>query len=248
MADQLTAADIKRLALANLAQRAAKGDRLSPEEWARLESFEAAERPDPLGALLADLTAQAEALRAEGKRPTQALLKLAREALLREIGQHVWADVPAAAKELGVSVQTVRNWCDEAGIAHQRTAISRADLYRALYLRAAAAPAAASGSQQSEADAREQELRMLERQARIDERTQRLVLEANDAARSGLMAAVRDLRSGLAARLPAILADAFGIDTDRLAWERRARQLILDHLPTICAALTDQAPDQEPQP
>ena len=229
-----TPAEIRELALANLAARAAEGKALTDADWARLNALQADDQADPLGDLLGRIQASTEQLRAEGHRPTAAQLRLAREALLREIGAHVWPDVGAAAKELGVSVQTVRNWCDEAGITHKgNTAISRGDLYRALYQRLQSERIATGGKQPTDADAQEQHLRMLERQARIDERTGRHRDEALDLAREQIRAAVAALEHALATRLPAALAETLAADADRIAWEGRARSCIVEHLPAL---------------
>lgn len=254
----LTAADIRQLALANLEARAREGGKLSADDWARLEAFEASARPDPVAEALGDLAEHVAAIKAKGSRPPASLVRLLRDAALARNTAACWADVAAAARELGVSVQTARNWCDELGIPANRAAISRADLYRALWLRERdkAAPGSAAISP---ADAREQELRMAERQARIDARTRRLVAEANDAAKAGVIAAVRDVRSTLAARLPALLADHLA-SGDRLAWEGQARRLILDLMTSVCADLASAettgpapadifaAPDPDPEP
>jgi hypothetical protein len=242
----LSAVDIRRLALANLAKRASEGKPLAEADWQRLREFERAEKPDQVGDLAAEVGRQlAEAKAAGGKLPA-ALVKLGREALLRDIAAHVWPDVPAAAKELGVSVQTVRNWCDEMGIAANRTAISKAELYRGLWLRDRERAAAAPAPLGSEADQREQELRMIERQARIDERTGRLVAVANDAGRAGVIAAVRDLRGALLTQLPSLLGDALAKDQDRIAWEGICRRTITSHLETICADIAQGVPSCPP--
>lgn len=153
---------------------------------------------------------------------------------------HVWPDVAAAAQELGVSVQTVRNWCAELGVPAARTEIAKTDVYRGLWLRErerAAAPETVG----TEADQREQELRIAERQARIDERTARLTAVANDSARAGVIAAVRDLRGALLGQLPSRLADALAGDDDRIGWEGQARRVIGQQLTAACAALAPKA-------
>jgi hypothetical protein len=244
----LTAADVRAMALCNIAQRAQEGGRLSADDWARLESMEAAERPDPLGAALADLEAHVELIRSSGSRPPAGVVRLLRDAALARAGDALWPDAGAAAQDLGVSVQTVRNWCEEAGIPAQRAAISRAALYRALWLRererGASGPAAVSP-----ADAAEQELRIAERQARVDERTGRLIAQAQDAARAAVIAAVREVREIAAARLPARLADQLcSQDADRLAWEGRARRIVLDSLTAYCRELSGDGATPSPTP
>ena len=230
----MTAAEVRRMALTNIAQRARDGKQLSDADWQRIAEAEAAGRPDPLAEPIAQIRAQADELREQGKRVPAGLTRLLRETMLREVGQHVWADVPAAAKELGVSVQTIRNWCDEAGLQHKRCAISKAELYRALWLRER--EQVQTGGL-SPADKREQELRIQERQARIDAKTGRLVEQANDSARAGVIAAVRDLRGGMLDQLPARLADRLAGDGDRIVWEGDARRVIRDHLTDLCEEL-----------
>lgn len=237
----LSAVDIRRLALANLAKRASEGKPLAEADWQRLREFERAEKPDQVGDLVVEVGRQLAEAKAAGVKPSPALLKFGREAMLRDLAAHVWPDVPAAAKELGVSVQTVRNWCDELGIAASRTAISKAELYRGLWLRDRERAATAPAPLGSEADQREQELRIAERQARIDERTQRLVAVANDAGRAGVIAAVRDLRGALLAQLPSLLGDALAKDEDRIAWEGVCRRTITSHLETVCADMAQGA-------
>lgn len=244
----MSATDITRLALVNLAKRASEGKTLTDADWQRLNEFQRGEKPDPLGDLTAEIGRQLAEAKAAGVKPSAALLKLGREAMLRDLAAHVWPDVPAAAKELGVSVQTVRNWCDELGIAANRTAISKAELYRGLWLRDRERAAAAPAPLGSEADQREQELRIAERQARIDERTQRLVAVANDAGRAGVIAAVRDLRTALLSQLPSLLGDALAKDQDRIAWEGVCRRTITAHLETVCADLAQGAATCPPTP
>ena len=215
------------IALANLAKRASEGGKLSEQDWARLQELETASKADPLAAAVADLSAQVEQMRAAGGKPTPALLRALRDASLREMGQHVWADAGAAAQELAVSVQTVRNWCDEAGIPAARAAIPKAALYRALWLRAQA-QAEKPGLGQSPAQQLETELRIQERQARIDERTGKTLAKALDRARAAVAGAIRDQRHALLNRLPALLAETLCTAADRLAWESSARRLI-DH-------------------
>jgi hypothetical protein len=225
--DGLTADKVRQLALANLAKRASKGDRLSDEEWRRLDDYHRAEKPDPVGDALADLQAHVDAIKAKGKRPPAALVKLLREAALRDVDAHVWKDAGAAAKDLGVSVQSVRNWCDEMGIQHARQAIAKADLYRGLWQRAR--EQATDG--RSSADDEEQALRIAERQAKLDERTGRLVQEANDAARQGLIRAVAAIRHTLTTPMPAAIADQLhGVECDRLSFEAGIRDQVLAHI------------------
>ncbi len=235
-----TPATIESLALANLAARARDGKPLSDADWQRLAQAKAAATPDPAAAALDQAIADLHRLQAEAKQAGKAfpapLAKLLRDLALRDVARHIWPDVAAAAAELAVSVQTVRNWCDESGIPSARCVIPKADLYRALWKRAqATAPAAASAG--TDADQREQELRMLERQARIDERTNRLIAQANDHGRAGLIAAVSDVRQAITNRLPSVLADALAKDTDRMTWEGQARRIIRDHLAAVCADL-----------
>ena len=237
MPPDLSADDIERLALANLGKRAQEGKPLSDSDWQRLKAAQSAQRPDPLGEVLAEVTkAHAEA-KAAGKGVPAALVKLAREALQREQAAHAWPDAGAAAQELAVSVQTVRNWCDEAGIPHARTSIPRADLYRALWLRERQHTDQGGAAPVSDAESREQELRIVERQARIDERTGRLIAQANDAGRAGVIAAVRDLRQALLGHLPRALADDLAQGDDRLVWEGRAKRIVSTTLETLCAEL-----------
>ena len=239
-------ADLANLALANLTARAQKGERLTPDEWARLDTLAAQTKPDPLGDLLAALQEQTALARASGGKPTSAALRLARLALLREQGAHVWPDAGSCAADLGVSVQTVRNWCDELGIPSARCPIPKADLYRALWQRdrqTTLAPAP-----QSDADQREQALRIAERQARLDERTGRLQAEAADAGRAAVIGLVSDLRTALTTRLPALLADVLATDQDRLGWESTARRIITDHLLIVRADLEHTTPPNPPEP
>lgn len=243
----LDAAAIRRLALAGLQKRAESGERLNDAEWKRLDELNQLDRPDPLGDLLTEIQAKLAKGKAGAAKLSPALLRLGREALLRDLAQHVWPDAAAAASEIGVSIQTIRNWCDELGLAN-RTAISKAELYRQLWHRAKDQAAAPSGG--TEADQREQALRIAERQARVDERTNRLVAIANDHGRAGVIGAVRDLRSALATRLPGLLADALATNQDRLVWEAQARRIIRSHLETLCAELaqTTTAPTAKDTP
>ena len=239
---EITPENIKRLALANLAKKAGDGKSLSNEEWERLESFERKSKPNPIADLAKSLQAQLEETKAQGKKPSQALLKAAQEALKSAQGDTIWTDAASCAQELGVSVQTARNWLGELGIQSARTSISKIEVYRGLWIRERDSVGKTT-STNSEADDREQELRIAERQARVDERTQRLVAEANDAAKSGLITAVRNVRNVILGIIPSILADALSEGQDRLQFEGKARKIIADQLELTCTTLQKGAPN-----
>lgn len=221
---QLSPNQVRELALANLRAKAQAGQNLSEADWKRLAEIEGEGKANPLADGLADLSGHVEAIKAKGGKPPLPLVRLLRDAALAGSEAHLWPDVPAAARDLDVSVQTVRNWCDEAGIAHARTAIPKAPLYRALWLRDRGT-GQGGGATRSDADEREQALRIAERQARLDARTGRLVAEANDAARAGLRAAIRDLSQLVTTRLPQALAEQLAGAADRITYESQVRRI-----------------------
>ena len=240
----MSATDLQSIALTNLRKRAEAGERLSEFEWSLITTAAQAEKPDPVADLAKNLTDQLAKIQSEGKKPGKALLKAAEEALKSAQGATIWPDAAACAQELGVSVQTARNWLGELGIPSARTSISKIEVYKGLWIRERDSVGKATATT-SDADDREQELRIAERQARVDERTQRLVAVANDAAKAGLIAAVRDIRSAIVNGLPSRLADVLANDQDRIQWEGRARKIIADHLETTCATLSQENPTKK---
>lgn len=235
----MSAIDLQSIALANLRKRAEAGEKLSEFEWSLITTAAQAERPDPIADLAKNLTEQLAKIQAEGKKPSATLLKAAQEALKSSQGATIWTDAASCAAELGISVQTARNWLGELGIPSARTSISKIEVYKGLWIRERDSIGKATAPT-SDADDREQELRIAERQARVDERTQRLVAVANDAAKAGLIAAVRDIRSPLINGLPSRLADVLATDQDRIQWEGKARKIISDQLEHICATLNPE--------
>ena len=241
----MSASELHTIAIANLRKRAEAGERLNEFEWSLITTATQAERPNPIADLAKTLQAQLEETKAQGKKPSQALLKAAQEALKSAQGDTIWPDAASCAQELGVSVQTARNWLGELGIQSARTSISKIEVYRGLWIRERDSVGKTT-STNSEADDREQELRIAERQARVDERTQRLVAEANDAAKAGLITVVRNVRNVILGIIPSILADALSEGQDRLQFEGKARKIIADQLELTCTTLQKGAPnDQE---
>ena len=238
----MSASELHTIAIANLRKRAEAGERLSEFEWSLITTATQAERPNPIADLAKSLQAQLEETKAQGKKPSQALLKAAQEALKSAQGDTIWPDAASCAQELGVSVQTARNWLGELGIQSARTSISKIEVYRGLWIRERDSVGKTT-STNSEADDREQELRIAERQARVDERTQRLVAEANDAAKAGLITAVRNVRNVILGIIPSILADALSEGQDRLQFEGKARKIIADQLELTCTTLQKGAPN-----
>jgi hypothetical protein len=238
----MSASELHTIAIANLRKRAEAGERLNEFEWSLITTATQAERPNPIADLAKSLQAQLEETKAQGKKPSQALLKAAQEALKSAQGDTIWTDAASCAQELGVSVQTARNWLGELGIQSARTSISKIEVYRGLWIRERDSVGKTT-STNSEADDREQELRIAERQARVDERTQRLVAEANDAAKAGLITAVRNVRNVILGIIPSILADALSEGQDRLQFEGKARKIIADQLELTCTTLQKGAPN-----
>jgi hypothetical protein len=238
----MSASELHTIAIANLRKRAEAGERLNEFEWSLITTATQAERPNPIAELAKSLQAQLEETKAQGKKPSQTLLKAAQEALKSAQGDTIWPDAASCAQELGVSVQTARNWLGELGIQSARTSISKIEVYRGLWIRERDSVGKTT-STNSEADDREQELRIAERQARVDERTQRLVAEANDAAKAGLITAVRNVRNVILGIIPSILADALSEGQDRLQFEGKARKIIADQLELTCTALQKGAPN-----
>jgi hypothetical protein len=238
----MSASELHTIAIANLRKRAEAGERLSEFEWSLITTATQAERPNPIADLAKSLQAQLEETKAQGKKPSQALLKAAQEALKSAQGDTIWPDAASCAQELGVSVQTARNWLGELGIQSARTSISKIEVYRGLWIRERDSVGKTT-STNSEADDREQELRIAERQARVDERTQRLVAEANDAAKAGLITAVRNVRNVILGTLPSVIADALSEGQDRLQFEGKARKIIADQLELTCTTLQKGAPN-----
>ena len=238
----MSASELHTIAIANLRKRAEAGERLNEFEWSLITTATQAERPNPIADLAKSLQAQLEENKAQGKKPSQALLKAAQEALKSAQGDTIWPDAASCAQELGVSVQTARNWLGELGIQSARTSISKIEVYRGLWIRERDTVGKTT-STNSEADDREQELRIAERQARVDERTQRLVAEANDAAKAGLITAVRNVRNVILGIIPSILADALSEGQDRLQFEGKARKIIADQLELTCTTLQKGAPN-----
>jgi len=238
----MSASELHTIAIANLRKRAEAGERLNEFEWSLITTATQAERPNPIADLAKSLQAQLEETKAQGKKPSQALLKAAQEALKSAQGDTIWPDAASCAQELGVSVQTARNWLGELGIQSARTSISKIEVYRGLWIRERDSVGKTT-STNSEADDREQELRIAERQARVDERTQRLVAEANDAAKAGLITAVRNVRNVILGTLPSVIADALSEGQDRLQFEGKARKIIADQLELTCTTLQKGAPN-----
>jgi hypothetical protein len=238
----MSASELHTIAIANLRKRAEAGERLNEFEWSLITTATQAERPNPIADLAKSLQAQLEETKALGKKPSQALLKAAQEALKSAQGDTIWPDAASCAQELGVSGQTARNWLGELGIQSARTSISKIEVYRGLWIRERDSVGKTT-STNSEADDREQELRIAERQARVDERTQRLVAEANDAAKAGLITAVRNVRNVILGTLPSVIADAFSEGQDRLQFEGKARKIIADQLELTCTTLQKGAPN-----
>jgi hypothetical protein len=238
----MSASELHTIAIANLRKRAEAGERLSEFEWSLITTATKAERPNPIADLAKSLQAQLEETKAQGKKPSQTLLKAAQEALKSAQGDTIWPDAASCAQELGVSVQTARNWLGELGIPSARTSISKIEVYRGLWIRERDSVGKTT-STNSEADDREQELRIAERQARVDERTQRLVAEANDAAKAGLITAVRNVRNVILGTLPSVIADALSEGQDRLQFEGKARKIIADQLELTCTTLQKGAPN-----
>jgi len=230
----MSASELHTIAIANLRKRAEAGERLSEFEWSLITTATQAERPNPIADLAKSLQAQLEETKAQGKKPSQALLKAAQEALKSAQGDTIWPDAASCAQELGVSVQTARNWLGELGIQSARTSISKIEVYRGLWIRERDSVGKTT-STNSEADDREQELRIAERQARVDERTQRLVAEANDAAKAGLITAVRNVRN--------VILGTLSEGQDRLQFEGKARKIIADQLELTCTTLQKGAPN-----
>ena len=238
----MSASELHTIAIANLRKRAEAGERLSEFEWSLITTATQAERPNPIADLAKSLQAQLEETKAQGKKPSQTLLKAAQEAIKSAQGDTIWPDAASCAQELGVSVQTARNWLGELGIQSARTSISKIEVYRGLWIRERDSVGKTT-STNSEADDREQELRIAERQARVDERTQRLVAEANDAAKAGLITAVRNVRNVILGTLPSVIADALSEGQDRLQFEGKARKIIADQLELTCTTLQKGAPN-----
>ena len=238
----MSASELHTIAIANLRKRAEAGERLNEFEWSLITTATQAERPNPIADLAKSLQAQLEETKAQGKKPSQTLLKAAQEALKSAQGDTIWPDAASCAQELGVSVQTARNWLGELGIQSARTSISKIEVYRGLWIRERDSVGKTT-STNSEADDREQELRIAERQARVDERTQRLVAEANDAAKAGLITAVRNVRNVILGTLPSVIADALSEGQDRLQFEGKARKIIADQLELTCTTLQKGAPN-----
>jgi hypothetical protein len=238
----MSASELHTIAIANLRKRAEAGERLNEFEWSLITTATQAERPNPIADLAKSLQAQLEETKAQGKKPSQTLLKAAQEALKSAQGATIWTDAASCAQELGISVQTARNWLGELGIPSARTSISKIEVYRGLWIRERDSVGKTT-STNSEADDREQELRIAERQARVDERTQRLVAEANDAAKAGLITAVRNVRNVILGTLPSVIADALSEGQDRLQFEGKARKIIADQLELTCTTLQKGAPN-----
>lgn len=222
---QEMAEQLRKVFLANLAKRAKAGDRLSEPEWTRLEEL-AAPPPEPTPATpYAELTASIAELRAAGKPVPKHLAQAAREAWLTEQAELLWPTIGAAAGELGVSVQTVRNWQAEGAPIKVRTAISKAAVYRWLWQRAEDRLSAAA------AKATSNPLDDAIKQARLDEKTGRLIAEADDRARQAVIRLAGELRHELIGTLPGRALDEIAT-LDRSSAEAHLRQMllaVLDH-------------------
>jgi len=211
----------QKLADVQLVRRAAAGAALNATERARLEEIAAAGEAEQ-GPALSAVHEEVKALRAAGKAIPKRLVQAAREEWLADMATHVWADVGVAAKDLGVSVQTVRNWLDEAGITHQRTAIAKAEVYRWLWQR----EAAKRKHQTSDLDEQIKEVRLAQLRGTV-------IAQAREVARQATEALKDYLRDGLLSRGPTDLVDLMRRAKDQAdaedAVEAWLRQRI-DHL------------------
>lgn len=226
---------LKKIFLANLAKRAQAGERLSDSEWQRLEESSAPPAPPAPAHPYAELAAAIAAARAEGREIPRHLAQAAREAYLHERAGDLWPNAGAAAQEIGCSVQSIRNWQQEGCPIPARAAIPKAPVYRWLWQRADAR--ASTQAQRPEANPLDQAIK----QARLDEKTGRLIAAADDHARQAVIRLANELRHRLVATLPGTIAEQIA-KLDRSAAELRTRELIL-------AALTAHRQDvQEPIP
>jgi hypothetical protein len=222
-----TAADLAASLRTQLARKVDAGESLTKGEFDQLQTLLAAESPDRAYVeLLADLRQRI----AKGRALPKHLAQAARETFLADRDALVWPSVDHAAAELHVSVQTVRNWLGELGVDHQRTAIPKAPVYRRLWERAE------QKLDEAKAGGADDDLDRQLKQMRLDKQTGRLVAEAEDRAREGLIAAVTEIRQDLVNALPGRARDALGLE---LEGEAALRQLLIDAI----AAAAQRAAD-----
>lgn len=238
--EPLTAGIVQAAYLRGLAAKVAANEPVTDREYERLAAWveeDRARQPGPADRVAAEIAA----LQAAGRRVPVALLKAEREGRLLDLTAHIWRDAGAAAADLGVSVQTIRNWCQECEIPHQRVPIVKAILFRALWIREQERARDAS----TEADRKEQSLRIAERQARIDEKAKRHLLEAQDAAREVVQQLIGEVRSALVSALPGLLADQAPVPAgiDRMAWEGQIRRCVESSLAAFAHRIRE-APEQ----
>ena len=199
----LTAADVRDMALRNLTAKADAGDKLNDSDWQRLDALIAHEEgPDPIDALLDRLDAETKKM-GKRKRIPAAVAELGKLAIIAKNTDHLWANRDEAAAELKVSIQTVSNWCGELNIDANRTTIVKAEVYRGLWLR----EKEKYENHKSEKDEIEQQLRILDRQGKIDERTGRLNDLANLTATTAIIRLVTDMRGDWLNNWPPLLSE-----------------------------------------
>jgi len=220
------ARDAQRQADLHLFKRASDGAELSALDRSRLAQL-AAGHDDPVDAA----TLRVAELAAAGKPIPAKLQKEAREAALLRLADHLWPSVEAAAAELGASSASVRNWCAEAGIEHQRIAIPRAALYRWLYRRELERRTRQGG----DLDAELKELRVAR---------ERRTLQAEATARAHLAAdLVADyLRDALLTRGPTELVDLARRHSDQRAAEDAVETWLASTLRRVAQASREATP------
>lgn len=198
-------------------------------------------------ALAAEAKRQADA----GKNVSHHLAQALRQAWLADLDQYVWPNSTAAAGDIGVSAQTLRNWSVDGCPIPKHQPIPKAPVYRWLYEREQrSAEQQGGGNKELIQDA---EARI--KQAKAQAMESRLVDEAEERATQAIVATFGQLKHAIVRELPSQLAaevqglvPAVAEDHIRRRMGEHLNQLARQHgaiAPDAAGATEHSQPEQE---